>query len=71
MIVTRSSAEKQRVLSAFTSSDDGDPLEQVRAAENDVDVAVRQRIERPWENPRADLGADGPTRLILISHARL
>src|SRR5204863_6391514 len=34
---------------------DDDPLEQVRAAENDDDVPVGQRVERAWEDRESPL----------------
>src|SRR6202008_5209862 len=41
---------KQRVLLGVHQDGDEDPLEQVRAAEDDVDVTVGQRVEGPGKN---------------------
>jgi hypothetical protein len=46
---------KQRILLRIHQHRDDDPLEQVRAAKNDVDVAVGQRIEGPWKNRESTL----------------
>src|SRR4026209_2336894 len=46
---------KQRLLFGVDQHGDDDSLEQMRAAENDVDMTVRQRIERPGENCKSPL----------------
>src|SRR5262245_39025697 len=46
---------KQRMFFGVDQHGDDDSLEQMRAAENDVDMTVRQRIERPWENRESPL----------------